>query len=91
MYSIWQDAQFNSKLVKSGFKMTPLRAAFSLTAAAENKMGLDTPELVRADTKSVEAELMGKRKKKPAVVGYDIFKDGEATCETLRKRNTLDA
>jgi hypothetical protein len=90
MYSIWQDAQFNSKLVKTGFKMTQFRAAFALAATAENRTELASSELVRAEQKSLEAELTGKRKNKGAVIDYEIFGDGEPTTPRFpRKRHTF--
>jgi hypothetical protein len=73
MYAIWQDAQFNSQLVKSGYALTQLRAAFALAAAARGKTGMENGELLRADSKSLEGELFGTRKKREAEVDCTIF------------------
>ena len=93
MYTVWQDAQFNSTLVKSGYEMTQLRAVFTLATAARQKTGMRNKELVRADTKSLESELFGSRKKEKekAEVDYEIFREkakGEIEDEEfeLRKR-----
>ncbi|KAF2181873.1 hypothetical protein K469DRAFT_258610 [Zopfia rhizophila CBS 207.26] len=82
MYTVWQDAQFNSTLVKSGYAMTQLRAAFTLATAARAKTGMEDRELLRAETKSLEKELFGTRKKEQAQVDYDIFR-GSASDEEL--------
>lgn len=73
MYIIWQDAQFNSELVKSGYALTQLRAAFALATAARDKTGMKNKELLRADTKSLESQLYGTKKKKEAEVDFAIF------------------
>lgn len=94
MYIVWQDAQFNSKLVKSGFKMTQLRAAFTLTTAAKWRTGIPSRELVKMDSKKLGQQLYGSKKKIRAEVGADIFADrvkdiGEVASddEGLRKRD----
>ncbi|KAH7386781.1 hypothetical protein DE146DRAFT_665666 [Phaeosphaeria sp. MPI-PUGE-AT-0046c] len=73
MYILWQDAQFNSKLVGTGYQMTPLRAAFAMAKAAKRRTGLGEKQLVRANTKELEQELYGSRKKKATEVEYGIF------------------
>lgn len=89
MYIIWQDAQFNSKLVKSGYEMTQLRAAFTLATAARWRTGMGSRELVRTDTKKLDEQLYGSKKKMKAEVTYEIFRDevkDEVGEEGLRKR-----
>ncbi|ORY16127.1 hypothetical protein BCR34DRAFT_557768 [Clohesyomyces aquaticus] len=88
MYIIWQDAQFNSELVKSGFALTQLRAAFALATAAKDKTGMKSKELVRADTKSLENQLFGTKKKKEAEVDYGIFQN-ELKGERSRNESSL--
>lgn len=75
MYIVWQDAQFNSTLVKSGYVMTPLRAAFAIAKAARRKTGLGDRQLVRANKKELEQELYGTRRTKAAKVEHSIFVD----------------
>jgi hypothetical protein len=77
MYIVWQDAQFNSALVKSGYEMTPLRAAFAMAKAAKRKTGMGEKQLVRANTKEIEQELYGTRKRKGTRVDYKIFAEGD--------------
>ncbi|KAF2738623.1 hypothetical protein EJ04DRAFT_486074 [Polyplosphaeria fusca] len=95
MYIVWQDAQFNSKLVKSGYRMNLLRAAFAASVAAKWKTGMGGCELVRTDKKSLERSLYGTKKKKYAEVEYDVFVSGkEARLDSsdeegeLRRRNS---
>lgn len=73
MYTVWQDAQFNSTLVKNGYEMTPLRAAFALAKAAKRKTGLGEKQLVRANTKELEQELYGNKTMQGTKVDYGIF------------------
>ena len=88
IYAVWLDAQFNSKLVKQGYVMTPLRAAFALATVARRKIGCENVDLVRADTKGVESELFGRSSKKVrhrgAEVDYAVFQgDGKEGMEMI--------
>lgn len=74
MYAVWQDAQRSSELVKSGYAMTRLRAAFTLTVVASKRTQLEEKELIRADKNNLEEELFGRRKLEGAEINYDIFK-----------------
>jgi hypothetical protein len=93
MYAVWLDAQFYSELVKSGYAMTQLRAAFTLATAARWRTGMGSRELVRTDTKELELQLYGSKTKNRAEVGWDIFrgelKDEERSAdgEGLRRRD----
>jgi hypothetical protein len=73
MYIVWQDAQLMSTLVKTGYQMTPLRAAFAMAKAAKRKTGMGEKQLVRANTKELKQELYGTRKSKGTKVEYGIF------------------
>ncbi|KAH7357473.1 hypothetical protein BKA66DRAFT_574468 [Pyrenochaeta sp. MPI-SDFR-AT-0127] len=75
MYVVWQDAQFNSTLVKGGYDMTPLRAAFAISKAARHKTGLGERQLVRANTRELEQELYGTKHTKAAKVDHGLFVD----------------
>lgn len=81
MYVVWQDAQFNSVLVRKGYTMTPLRAAFTLATVARRKIGCGNADLVRADTKDLERKLFGNSSRKirhrGAEVGYGVFDEHE--------------
>lgn len=81
MYIVWQDAQFNSSLVKSGYEMTILRAAFAMTKAANRKTGLGEKQLVRANTREMEQELYGEAGRKGTNVEYVIFVDDPEDAE----------
>ncbi|KAF2490450.1 hypothetical protein BU16DRAFT_153283 [Lophium mytilinum] len=61
MYAVWQDAQWNSVLVRSGYKMTQLRAAFSLSEAAQQRTGMENEELMRMETRRLEDDLYGRK------------------------------
>lgn len=91
MYAVWQDAQINSKLVKKGFGMSPLRAAFVITAAAMDRTGLNNRGLLQIKNKSLYAELYGQKKHERATVSKDIFRsddDDHGKSEVwLRKRS----
>lgn len=76
MYIVWQDAQFKSTLVKSGYQMTHLRAAFAMAKAAKRKTGMNEKQLVRADTGELKQELYGTRRMKGTKVEYRLFEDG---------------
>jgi hypothetical protein len=91
MYALWQDAHFNSTLVKSGYQMTPLRAAFAMAKAAKCKTGMGERQLVRANTKELKQELYGKRGREGTSVEYGIFKEGDdelgnEDCGVVRRR-----
>jgi hypothetical protein len=73
MYILWQDAHFNSTLVRSGYQMTPLRAAFAMAKAAKTKTGMREGQLVRANTKELKQELYGGKKGAGTSVEYGIF------------------
>jgi hypothetical protein len=73
MYVIWLDAQLKSTLVKAGYQLTPLRAAFAMAKAAKRRTGLGEKQLVRANTKELEQELYGTRRTKKTNVEYGIF------------------
>ncbi len=73
MYIMWQDAQRNSSLVKNHYNMTPLRAAFVVTEATKQVMGLTVKELICASDKNVTREVYGTRTTKGTVVDYQIF------------------
>jgi hypothetical protein len=73
MYAVWLDAHFNSELVKSGFRMSQLRAAFLLTAAAKARTGMRCEELVSADVRDLRVKLMGSGKSKGAEVSRGMF------------------
>jgi hypothetical protein len=89
MYIVWQDAQFGSTLVKNGYQMTQLRAAFTMAKAAKRKTGMGEKQLVRADTKELQQELYGTRKTKGTNVEYTIFEESDeehGRAETVRRR-----
>ncbi|CAO2649587.1 Nn.00g069720.m01.CDS01 [Neocucurbitaria sp. VM-36] len=75
MYVVWQDAQVNSTLVRSGYEMTILRAAFTMAKVAKQKTGMGERQLVRANTKELEQELYGSGKVKGTKVDYGVFVD----------------
>jgi hypothetical protein len=86
MYALWQDAHFNSTLVKSGYQMTPLRAAFAMAKAAKQQTGMGEKQLVRANTKELKQELYGKRGKQGTIVEYDIFGEADVEGGEVRRR-----
>jgi hypothetical protein len=61
MYVLWQDAQFHCTLVKQGYRLTPLRAAFAMAVAARRRTGLGGRALVREKMGALERELYGKK------------------------------
>lgn len=73
MYVIWQDAQFNSQLVQSGFRITQMRAAFVLLKAAKMATGLEDEELIRKDGRELNRGLFGSRTRRGAEIDRDIF------------------
>jgi hypothetical protein len=89
MYIVWQDAQFNSTLVKTGYMLTPLRAAFAMAKAAKRRTGMGEKQLVRANTKELNQELYGTRGRKGTKVEYGIFDEGDeehGDVEIVRRR-----
>lgn len=69
MYIVWQDAQWNSSLVKSGYSMTQLRAAFTLAAAAQDTLAMDMEELMAVKLKTLEKDLSMQR----VEINYKMF------------------
>lgn len=84
MYAVWQDAQWHSSLIKSGYAMTPLRAAFAMAKAAKRRTGMGGHGLVRADTKELEQELYGRRGRQGTCVEFRTFEKDEE--EGVRRR-----
>lgn len=82
MYVLWQDAQINSTLVKEGYQMTPLRAAFLIVQVARRRTGLGGKQLIRAETKGLERELYGKDGLDKTDIAFGVFyenaEEGEA-------------
>jgi hypothetical protein len=77
MYAVWQDAQLLSPLVRGGYTMTPLRAAFAMACAARGRTGMRGRKLVRADTREMAQELYGAKGRLGTCVGVDIFGEGD--------------
>jgi hypothetical protein len=73
MYVLWLDAQHGSTLVRQGYRMTPLRAAFAMAKAARQRTGLGEKQLLRVDTSVLEKELYGGKRSKKTKVEYTIF------------------
>jgi hypothetical protein len=86
MYAVWQDAQWHSSLIKSGYAMTPLRAAFAMAKAAKRRTGMGGHGLVRADTKELEQELYGKRGRQGTCVEFGTFEEDEEEGGGVRRR-----
>jgi hypothetical protein len=88
LYVVWQDAQWNSVLVRGGYKMTQLRAAFSVSEAAQQRMGMENEELMRAEHKDLERRLYGRK----TLVDYGMWErkklpfmgENEASSSSLR-------
>lgn len=80
-------------MIKEGYKMTPLRAAFAIAKAVKRKTGLGEKQLVRHDTKDLNKALYGAGKAKGADIEYSIFvvnteEDAEKD-KMIRKRRAL--
>ncbi|KAG9196067.1 hypothetical protein G6011_01188 [Alternaria panax] len=88
MYVLWQDAQFNCKLVKSGYRLTPLRAAFTMAVAARRRTGMGGKELVRAKNSGLERELYGKNGTRGTIIEGHLFVENvEDEAEEKEDRN----
>jgi len=87
MYIIWQDAQFNSELVKCGFRLTELGAAFVVTEAAKRKTGLLGEELIRRDVNTLKRELYESTIEMGVVIEREILREEGFE---LRKRVVVD-
>ncbi|KAH6844475.1 hypothetical protein BKA58DRAFT_363494 [Alternaria rosae] len=73
MYVLWQDAQFNSTLVKEGYRLTPLRAAFAMAVAARRRTGLSGKDLISAKNRALGRQLYGKKGTRGTVVDHGLF------------------
>ncbi|KAK7532815.1 uncharacterized protein J3D65DRAFT_532498, partial [Phyllosticta citribraziliensis] len=60
MYIVWVEAQVNSRLLRSGYRLTELRGAFAFAAAAEATTGMEASELKGSSVKSLEKFLFDK-------------------------------
>lgn len=93
MYVVWLDAQSTSTLIREGYEMTPLRAAFAIAKAVKRKTGLEEKQLVRHDTKDLNKELYGVGKKEGTKVDYSIFvanaKEDAEDDRGIRRRRAL--
>jgi len=87
MYIIWQDAQFNSELVKCGFRLTELGAAFVVTEAAKRKTDLLGQELIRRDVNTLKRELYQSTIEMGVVIEREILREEGFE---LRKRVVVD-
>lgn len=88
MYALWQDAQFNSHMVQSGFRLTELRATFALTEAARRATELHAPLLIQSNPTDLEKELFGGRGRKGADVGLGVVCDERL--EARRRRRIVE-
>jgi hypothetical protein len=73
MYVLWQDAQFNSELVKAGYRLTPLRAAFAMAVAARRRTGLSGKALVSEKTRVLGRQLYGRKGGRGTVLDHGLF------------------
>ncbi|KAJ8114060.1 hypothetical protein OPT61_g3961 [Boeremia exigua] len=93
MYIVWLDAQSRSALIREGYQMTPLRAAFAIAKAVKRKTGLGEKQLVRHNTKDLNKELDGTRGKKGTTIDYSIFvpdpEDDADDERAIRRRRAL--
>lgn len=83
MWLVWQDAML-AELVRSGYRMSPLRAAFVLTEAARRRTGVGVKGLVLRDRKLLRKELKRGRVTKEAVVEKAVFEEASAEDEVER-------
>ena len=58
MYSLWLDSQRNSELVRSGYRLSHLKAIFALTTAARQEEKFDTDQLHLMDQRTLEQSLL---------------------------------
>ncbi|XPS76402.1 hypothetical protein M3J09_008455 [Ascochyta lentis] len=93
MYIVWLDAQSTSTLLKEGYAMTPLRAAFAIAKVVKRKTGLGEKQLVRHNTRELNKELHGTGKDRGTQIEYSIFvTNAEEHFEDdkgIRRRRTL--
>jgi hypothetical protein len=75
MYVVWQDAQWNCKLVAEGYQLTPLRAAFAMAVAARRRTGLSGRELIRVKTGRLKSELYGGKGTKGTEIDGGLFRE----------------
>lgn len=75
MWVVWQDA-LRATLVRSGYRMSPLRAAFVLTEAARQSTGVGVEGLVLRDRRLLRRELRQGKGRKEAVVDRNVFEEG---------------
>lgn len=74
MWILWQDAML-AKMVRDGYRMSPLRAAFALTDAARRRTGVRAENLVLRDRKLLRKELGRRKGKREAVVEKEVFEE----------------
>lgn len=60
MYFAWLDAMLSSRVVKSGFTTTQLKGALSVSAAAEDRLGVKAKYLITKDRSWVAREMEAK-------------------------------
>lgn len=73
MYIVWLDAQATSVLIRGGYAMTPLRAAFAIAEAVKRKTGLEERQLARCGTRALDKELDGTRGENGTKIDYAFF------------------
>lgn len=81
MWIVWQDA-LRATLVRGGYRMSPLRAAFILTEAARRRTGVGIEGLILREKKTLRKELNRNKNKGETTIDKDVF--GEA-CEDVGK------
>ncbi|KAJ4354245.1 uncharacterized protein N0V89_005979 [Didymosphaeria variabile] len=81
MWVVWQDA-LRARLVKNGYRMSPLRAAFVLTEAARRRTGVGVGGLVLREKTMLKRELRRRNGRKEALVHKDIFEEGSGEGDT---------
>ncbi|KAF9733688.1 hypothetical protein PMIN03_007185 [Paraphaeosphaeria minitans] len=90
MWVVWQDA-LRAGLVRRGYRMSPLRAAFVLTEAARRRTGVNGVDgLVLRDGRLLGRELRQGKGRKEAVVGREVFEEGGGEDDVeYEKGNTM--
>ncbi|KAF1974625.1 hypothetical protein BU23DRAFT_553279 [Bimuria novae-zelandiae CBS 107.79] len=80
MWLVWQDA-LRAKMVRDGYRMSPLRAAFVLTEAARRTTGIGGEGLVLKDRRTLKRKLERRKGHPEASVHREIFEEMPAEVE----------
>jgi hypothetical protein len=90
MWILYLYCSLSSELVRKGYAMSALRAAFAITAASEERVGLNATDLVVVDKKILANGKNGESPVDESSIRFELF-DNELTSSLTESGNRDDS